>query len=219
MQAKKQFNQYLPPMDGQTNGDGEQERTERGLAYHAFLEYFDFALLYDENGQPKTADLLGDLVDELLECAKQTKAFDEKYFAYLEKKQLLAILSNGVFAQLKDCVVYKEKQFLAGLTISEVLSLKDGAAGQSFGDEVRIDESADDEIIFQGAFDLLAIGDQQAHIIDYKYSTKDEQYLREHYALQLALYKKVVAKVLKIPMQNVRCTIVNIARGFQVEMP
>ena len=137
---------------------------------------------------------------------------------YVINEILTAInVLNPIISQSKE--IYKEKQFLAGLTISEVLSLKDGAAGQSFGDEVRIDESADDEIIFQGAFDLLAIGDQQAHIIDYKYSTKDEQYLREHYALQLALYKKVVAKVLKIPMQNVRCTMVNIARGFQVEMP
>ena len=216
--AKKQFNRYMPPMDNTADAQEERARTERGLAYHAFLEYFDFSLLYDENANIVESEILRGRISEQLSNAKESKAFAETYYEYLEEEKLFIILSNPVFARFKDCALYKEKQFLAGLTIEETLALRaEKGKEKSFGAEVQTEE-CDDQIIFQGALDLLAVGDGKAHIIDYKYSLKDAQYLREHYALQLALYKNVVSKILKIPKHNITCTIVNIALGFQVEM-
>ena len=80
-------------------------------------------------------------------------------------------------------------------------------------------ENKDENTIFQGAIDLLAIGeDGDAQIIDYKYSKKDAEYLAEHYRLQLALYRQAAAKILKLDEKRVRCSIVNIYHGFQVDI-
>ena len=215
LQAKNQLNRYLPTIDGQNNGDTERERTNRGLAYHAYLENFDFSLLYEHDFTPVDIDTLRERVQNRLQFAQENRLIEEEYLPYLDVEKLTEILSNPVFLSLKNCTLYKEKQFLAGLTPSEVLALK--GKGEGFGKEVEV-KDGEDEIIFQGALDLLAVGENSAQIIDYKYSAKDAQYLRQHYALQLALYKKVTSKILKIPPENISCTIVNIALGFQVNM-
>ena len=72
-------------------------------------------------------------------------------------------------------------------------------------------------MIFQGAIDLLAVNGNNAWIIDYKYSMKDANALKEHYKPQLNLYKMATAKILRIPQENIKCSIVNIFKGFQTD--
>ena len=79
-------------------------------------------------------------------------------------------------------------------------------------------EGKDENIIFQGAIDLMAVGQDEVQIIDYKYSKKTAEQLKTHYAPQLELYRLATAKILRIPKDNVRCYIVNIYRGFEVDM-
>jgi ATP-dependent exoDNAse (exonuclease V) beta subunit len=55
-------------------------------------------------------------------------------------------------------------------------------------------------------------------IIDYKYSNSGAEALKARYQAQLDLYKLAVAKIMKIQPSDVRCSIVNIRRGFQVDM-
>ena len=74
-----------------------------------------------------------------------------------------------------------------------------------------------DEIIYQGAIDLLAVG-EQVRIIDYKYSSQGAEYLKKHYAPQMQLYRMAIAKSLKMDENAVRCTIVNIKNGVQVDV-
>lgn len=59
---------------------------------------------------------------------------------------------------------------------------------------------------------------EKCEFVDYKYSFQGEEYLRGHYAPQLLLYKKAVARIMNVDASAIRCTIVNIARGFEVEM-
>ena len=60
-------------------------------------------------------------------------------------------------------------------------------------------ENLKEELLFQGAIDLLALcEDGTARIIDYKYSRKGAEGLKKRYEKQLALYKNVVAKILKL---------------------
>ena len=73
-------------------------------------------------------------------------------------------------------------------------------------------------MLFQGAIDLLAQGDDDVIIIDYKYSGKDADYLKTYYKPQLDLYRLATAKILKKPIEKIRCVIVNIYRGFQVDI-
>ena len=72
-------------------------------------------------------------------------------------------------------------------------------------------------MIFKGAIDLLAVG-EEIRIIDYKYSARDGESLRAHYQPQLALYRLATAKILGVEKEKIRCTIVNIRQGFQVDV-
>ena len=128
---------------------------------------------------------------------------------YLEKDKLVQILQNPVFYALQGYSLMKEQKFLVSLPIKDTYAKKEGFAHLQDGAE---------EMIFQGAIDLLAVGKNEAWIIDYKYSQKDKQSLQSHYAPQLELYRLATAKILQIPKERVHCSIVNICLGFQVDM-
>lgn len=178
-----------------------------GVAYHAFLEKFNFALLYDEKGNAMDKDTLRAHVNYALEEGFFAQEEDK---ALLNAQQLVDILSNPVFYELRDMRLYKEQQFLVGLPVSQTYAKKSGV------DATLLSENSE-EMIFQGAIDLLAVGDT-VRIIDYKYSSHDSEYLRKKYRLQLELYRLATAKIMNIPPEKIRCCIVNIAQGFQVDM-
>ena len=102
--------------------------------------------------------------------------------------------------------MYKERQFLVSLPIKDAYESEDL-------------KNVDEEILFQGAIDLLAVGENGAWIIDYKYSKKTAEELQKRYAPQLLLYKRAVAKIMRIPLESVRFSIVNIYLGFQTDLP
>ena len=192
----------------ETYGTGDTGK-EAGIAYHAFLETFDFSLLYGEDGERIDTTALKELVlCALADLEKDGNVQTE----LLSAEKLTEILSNPVFYTLRDMRLYKERQFLVALPVRDTYAKKSGA------DERLHDFDEREEILFQGAIDLMAVGDGEVRIIDYKYSVKDPAYLKEHYRPQLDLYKRAAAKILKIPLERIRCSIVNIYRGFQVDM-
>ena len=172
---------------------------EAGLAYHAFLEHFDFSLL--NAGEDSAAIAVAEK-----ERMEREKLLSADRLALLDTKQLAHILENPVFSELSGMRLYREQQFLVSLPWREISKGK-GRVGEG------------EEVLFQGAVDLLAVGDAgEVRIVDYKYSFQGEEYLRGHYAPQLLLYKKAVARIMNVDASAIRCTIVNIARGFEVEM-
>lgn len=181
----------------------EAEKTGilEGLAYHAFLERCSFAFA-------ETDDLQGAIEGELEEM-KNAGLLSEEYLALLSVSKLQEILSLPVFSRLQGKTLYRERKFLAAIPACEVLSIQ--------GEQVAEGECGE-ELVFQGAIDLMAEGDAEVEIIDYKYSRKSAQGLYEHYLPQLTLYKKAVSRILKIEESRIRCTIVNIFRGFEVNM-
>jgi ATP-dependent exoDNAse (exonuclease V) beta subunit len=131
---------------------------------------------------------------------------------HLSEEKLVEILSNPVFACLQGKRLYKEQKFLVALPACETFGQKPNA-------DPSWKNARGEEVIFQGAIDLLAIGeDGDAQIIDYKFSKGGAEYLAEHYRLQLHLYRKAAAKILRLDETRIRCTIVNINHGFQVEI-
>ncbi len=187
----------------------EFEEVERGLAieegtaYHAFLELFDFSTLVDEGGKPVDKAMLKGLVEEGIE------RFEGKLdCSLLRVEQLVEILSNPVFYALQGARLYKEQKFLVSLPIRDTYGKKEG---------VDCPERGEEEMLFQGAIDLLAVG-EEVQIIDYKYSTRSGEELKAHYKPQLDLYRLAVAKIMKIPAEKIRCRIVNIRLGFEVDM-
>jgi len=195
--------------EGETETDEDAKTNiEKGLAYHAFLERFDFSALYDENGNAVGDDARARAIASAYEKMQLDNVKD---WELLDLSQLDKILSNRVFYTLQGMQLYKERQFLVSLPIRETYA-------KYSAEYAALREKTDgEEMIFQGAIDLLAVG-KEVRIIDYKYSRGGAEYLKKHYAPQLDLYRLAVAKIMRIPAESIRCSIVNIYHGFQVDM-
>ena len=191
-------------MQAEENGRATTTGLEAGLAYHAFLEEFDFSRLYAENGAPIEKTHLKELIEDTYEKVK-----DKEALALLSSEKLEDILSNPVFYSLFGMRLYKEQQFLVSLPIKDTYAKR--------ADVLENLSESEEEMIFQGAIDLLAVDKDGAWIIDYKYSTKNADELKAHYKPQLELYKRATAKILHMPIENIRCSIVNIYKGFQTD--
>ena len=187
----------------------EATSKETGIAYHSFLENFDFSCLYDAEGNTVDETALREIVSERY---KRMQDAGEDV-SQLSVDKLKEILSNPVFSELYGARLYKEQQFLVSLPVKDTYALKKGVAAEL---RARADG---EEMLFQGAIDLLAIGeDGEIRIIDYKYSRRSAAGLRAHYKPQLDLYKRATAKIMDAPLDKVHCSIVNICLGFQVDM-
>ena len=129
----------------------------------------------------------------------------------LSSDKLVDILSNSAFARLRGKRLYKEQQFLISLPVRDTYAKREDAD--------PILAQGEEEMIYQGAIDLLAIGeDGETQIIDYKFSKGSAAYLRAHYRPQLELYRQAAAKILRIPPEKIRCSIINIYHGFEVDI-
>lgn len=178
-----------------------QTGVEEGLAYHAFLERCSFAF-----GE---VDDLEAAIETELEEMRASGLLSDEYLALLSVEKLKEILSLPVFSRLQGKTLYRERKFLAAIPACQVLSMQ--------GETVAEGE-CEEELLFQGAIDLMAEGDTEIEIIDYKYSKQSAEKLYERYLPQLTLYKKAVARILEIDEARIRCTVVNIFRGFEVNM-
>ncbi len=169
-------------------GEGETG-TERGIAYHRFLELCDFSVkdaagIEDELERFVSAGLVSDGQRELLDVSS-----------------LADILAIPIFSELEGARLYREREFLCRLPANEILPTP-----------------ATDGVLLQGAIDLLADTDGGCKIIDYKYSVKDAEQLKQTYSGQLALYKKAVALITGKPAESIRTVIVNIFRKEQINL-
>ncbi len=189
------------------NSTDRETAIAEGTAYHAFLEFFDFSTLVDGAGKPVEKVVLEGLVADMLPCLSEKGVRVE----LLSEKKLVEILSNPVFYELQGSRLYKEQQFLVSLPVKDTYAKKEGV------DSSLVKKTDGEEMLFQGAIDLLAVG-EEIRIIDYKYSKRGAADLKTHYQTQLDLYKLAVAKILKVDVAGIRCSIVNIRRGFQVDM-
>ncbi|MDE6598279.1 MAG: UvrD-helicase domain-containing protein [Clostridia bacterium] len=168
------------------SGEGETG-TERGTAYHRFLELCDFSI----KGEKEIAGEIEKFVS--------LKLLTEEQKQLLSAADLAEILSMPVFDEVAGARLFREQEFLCRLPANEIL-----------------DSSACDEILVQGAIDLLAETRGGFRIIDYKYSHKDDEALIKTYSRQLALYKKAVALIMHVDEASIKCAIVNIFLKRQI---
>ena len=123
----------------------------------------------------------------------------EEQAALIDLAQLKKILAIPCLASLAGKRIFREQTFLVRLSARET-----GVA------------DCDDELIFQGAIDLLVEDEQGFTVVDYKYSGKDERDIVKSYAVQINLYKKAVARTMRVREESVRARIVNIASGREI---
>ena len=169
-------------------GEGETG-TERGIAYHRFLELCDFDIK-DREG----------IAGERESFLKEGLISEEQY-NILDVDTLTEILGIPIFSTLGGATLYREQEFLCMLPANEIM-----------------DTAAPDEVLIQGAIDLLAKTDTGYKVIDYKYSHKSAEKLIETYSRQLALYKKAVARITKTDPKNIQTIIVNIFAKEQINL-
>lgn len=166
---------------------GEGETgTEIGTAYHRYLELCDFDI--------KTAKDIEKAIENFVLNGK----ISPEQAKLLDGKNLSEILSMPVFGNLKG-TQYREQEFLCQLPANQIL-----------------DTAANDEILLQGAIDLLVETQDGYLIVDYKYSHKSDKELIDAYSKQLELYRKVVGKIKNT--HNIKTFIVNLLRKRQINL-
>ncbi len=161
---------YATPADART-----------GTAYHAFLERADFGAPAEEEAARLGAEL-----------AREGMTVDAEKGAQ--------ILRMPLFKELAGYTLYREREFLLAMPVSELYGVR-----------------SEDEVLVQGVIDLMAVRGDECVIVDYKYSSHDGARLLADYAPQLKIYAAAAKRSEKV--KRVSAHIVNILRGFSVEVP
>ena len=170
------------------SGEGETG-TERGTAYHRFLELCDFGI--------KDIDGIEREIENFVQSGRMTNEQSE----LISAQQISEILHMPVFENLADAVTWREQEFLCRLPANEIMQT-----------------TACDEILIQGAMDLVAQGSFGVKIIDYKYSQKDDEKLIETYLPQLSLYKKALSRITGCKESEISAVIINIYKIRQINL-
>ena len=132
---------------------------------------------------------------------REEHLLSEEEFALLEEEKLEQILGLPAIRALCGKRIYREQKFLVSVPAKEILQT-----------------AAEDEIVLQGAIDLLCEDGDGWLIIDYKFSSHDAEELKATYARQIEIYRKAVSRVMHVDESAIRARIVNIKRLFEVEM-
>lgn len=145
--------------------------------------------------------VFGKEAGEEFERMKQSGEIDETHAVLIREEKLKAILRMPSLCDLADKRIWREQTFLLSLTAREA------GLGES-----------DDNIVLQGAIDLLVEDDNGYTVLDYKYSVRSDEELKRTYAPQIALYRQAVAKVMRVPPHKVRARILNIFSYREIEL-
>jgi len=140
--------------------------------------------------------------EELSRMARE-RLLTEEQLALLDPERIEGILALPSLRRLEGKRVLREQSFLAALPASGIAALE---------------TQTEDEIVVQGAIDLLCFEENDIVILDYKYSVRGDDELRAAYAQQLAIYKKAVARVTGKSEERIRTRILNILLLREIEL-
>ncbi len=181
------------------------ESAETGVAYHRFLELCDFSV---KDGKGIESELAGWVYEGKI---TQTQR------GLLDISRLCAILAMPVFGGVGKAENFREREFVCRLSPVDYRALKCGES-PAYGPD-----GGGGGVIVQGAIDLLLVKREgqkavSAAVIDYKFSGKSKERLKEKYSPQLALYKNAVCRIYGLGAEEVTTTIVNIKRLEQIDL-
>ena len=163
-----------------------EEEVVKGTAYHAVMENVPFTL----QSEAETSAFLQKLVEDGLITSEEAADISVKRLFDGVKK---------VAELVGDKTVYREKSFLLHLPAREA-----GVA------------DVDDEVEVQGKLDLLAMGEEDAVIVDYKLSAHTREELAVAYRAQLDLYALAVQK--SFGVRRIRKYIFVLGRNEVIEL-
>ena len=162
---------------------------QRGTALHTFMQFANY-----QNARQNVAAELEQVENLGHITSRQRSVIDEKKLeAFFSSKLCDRILNSNA--------VLREYKFMTGIDSAQ------------FGGA----ESAGDTVILQGVADCVIIEGGEATIIDYKTDyVKAESELIERYAMQLALYKNAITKLLDMPIKE--CLIYSFCLGKEISV-
>ncbi len=175
--------------NGSAEGVKKASSRDVGDAYHMFLNLCNFKYRSAE-----------DIEQELI-TFRSGGAMPEEWLDLLSADKLAEILQMPVFDGLDTAETYCEQQFLCRLPAYKVM-----------------DTGATDNILIQGAFDLLVHKDGKWQIVDYKHSWKDPDRLRRTYLRQMCIYRSALSAITGVPEEDIPVTLVNIQRHEQISI-
>lgn len=145
-----------------------------GTTYHAIMESLKFNESFDD-------------IVTLIKDLTINNVIDKEYAKEIDPAQIfIAKEVVGKFVN-KAKNVYREKQFLLQENYNKLIKNSDNNT----------------KVIVQGVIDLVVEMDDGAYLIDYKTNrTKNEDFLKNEYKLQLEIYKKAFEKATNIPIKR-----------------
>lgn len=143
--------------------------------------------------------LFGGNATEEIERIFSGDVLTEEEKSLMDKTKLKEILSNAVYKTLSGYELFREQPFIA------------------FVPPEKAKEVGREPVLVQGVIDLLAIKDDEAVIVDYKYSAKSDEKLAESYREQLLLYAYAVENVLHKKVTHKYLFNLNRSRLVEVE--
>ena len=163
-----------------------EEKKAKGTAFHSVMEEIPFSLREERE------------VSAFLEKMTSEGRISAQDGRYLSPRAVLGALSE-VRALVGERQILREKSFLLHVSAKE-------AGVADIADRVEV----------QGKIDLLAIGKEDAVIVDYKYSGRTADELMEKYRAQLDLYALAVQKSFGI--RKIRKYIFVLGRNETIEL-
>lgn len=158
-----------------------------GTAYHKVLEEADLHADYDQ-------------IDRVIDTLVQNAVIDPQIAQKLDKSLIYAALNDQKLTRLADGgQIYKEIPFMTYAPYNQI------AADKWFSDNVML----------QGVIDLLIRLPNKAIVVDYKYTTKNEQQIVDSYKMQLNSYRLAVQS---IGIENVDCYVYSIENGKLIKI-
>lgn len=154
----------------------EEDRTVnkavRGTDYHKILEHIDYS-----------ATTLSAVSAEL-ERMVSSGILEREQLELVDRAEILKILNSDIIKLARVTPHKREQEFTLAVKAREFF-----------------DCDTDDEIIVQGAIDLIIMGDELI-IVDFKKSNKSAVDLKKTYSLQLKLYARAASESLGRPVDK-----------------
>lgn len=168
--------------------DDEGDKAARGTNYHVILEHIDYSAVNEEGVR-----------SELKRMAKEN-LIDESGLETINVNEIVKLMNSEIIAEARaeNAVYMREKQFMLRTKACEFY-----------------DCDIDDEILIQGAIDLI-IDAGRLTVVDFKKSRKSRDGLIATYSRQLEIYARAVEKAMCRKVD--RKIIYEIGRGEIIEL-
>ena len=169
--------------------------TDRGTLYHKVLELIDLTRV-------RTREELSLELENLIRLNKLNPLDIVK----LKQDYIFNFISSGIAERMRNAQkankVYKEKQFVMGISASEVLT----------------DTESKELILIQGIIDVFFEENGEFVLLDYKSDlVQDEKQLIHRYKVQLQYYKRALEQMLSRPVKEMIIYSLPLGREIRIE--